>query len=1779
MMSVRMNHATIIHSLIEYGNGHLQHDLHKLLEQSDPTYASLPLAQQQDMLEHIVEALHQVEEHIHHEQESLATRSSTPESAELKTSQYAIQGRDAIFEVVEFAAQRFLQTSSFREVLPSVLKQLGLATDTTRVVLYTIQINASGTLTPAPLEAWFTPRQLNRQNPENQGESEDESEQDTREHAPDSRADRADESSIAIAYERNFPRWNDRLGQDLSIYGNIRTFPYNERILLEQQGIYSVAVIPIFVEHRWWGFLELDECQRERAWLLTEAEALRAAANIIGTAVQRERMQEALLRSEERFRTIADFTSDWVYWISTDGQFLYISPACERITGYRPDELEADPCLLKKIVYLDDRHYLEHAFEQESLTPIEGATESCDIRIMTRQGDLRWLHRIEQPVYNAEGCWLGNRISNRDITERIQTEQALRDSEAVYRALFEKNLAVKLVIDPDTGAIVDANPAACTFYGYTMDIVRSMNITDIVTVPYEHIRNELDQAQSEQRTFFMMQHTLASGTICDVEMYTSPVEVEGRVLLYAIIHDVTEHIQARKTLRENEERFREFVEETDNLIVQVDSTGYLLYANKTVERILGIPTEQCLGCQLFDFVHPDDRSRTQFAFDMWQQRRTTSVTFENRLVNHLGATFHMLWTNNLRYDTQGRATTINSIGRDITEIRQVEQALRTSEARYRAISDLISDFAYALRVDEDQSFVLEWVTEAFHRTTGYATEEIEARGGWDNIIHPDDLPGVHRHREWLLGGQAADVMEFRIITRSGETRWLRNHSRPVWNSQQGRVARIYAAGQDITEHRRMEQALRESEMRYRNLIELSMDIIMVLTIDRILFINEDGAKHLGATTPRQIVGQSLTHYVAPAYSELAMDLVRQVLRERARTSPIEEQFVRLDGTIIDVEVTSSPFMHQGKPAVLMVARDITERKRVAEALRQSEEKFRGFFEQSRDGLILIDNQGVIVDWNTGAEAIWGIERANAVEHLIWDVIYQTVPTHERDTTVYEQIKSTTLDMIDNGLIPSLNQWVWQEIERPDGTQRYVQTLIFPIKVDSQYFFGSITRDITEQKQTERELQHAWQTAEAAYRTKSAFLTNMSHEIRTPLNAVIGMTTLLLHTSLTPEQYDFIETIRASSDSLLLQINDILDYSRIETDELVLEHQPFDLHLCVEESLDLVAPNAAEKQLDMVYTIDESMPTYLIGDLTRVRQIIVNLLSNSVKFTERGEVVVTITSYNPAEEQGKTLLSTETGQISLFTLHVQIQDTGIGISEESIDSLFQSFSQVDSSDTRKYGGTGLGLAISRRLSEVMGGTVWMESQPGAGSTFHVTMNLEVAHDATATAEVATTGTSAQESALIGKRVLVVQRNSMTRLILTRWLEAWGMSCWTADTGQEALQLLRWNDTFDVAMLDTNLPDMDGLSLAIAVRTYKYGTTLPLLLLIFAGTWAKIMQHSDVSITSTLIKPVKPALLHETLLGIFTEQPIPVSKPIGMADFDPTLGQRHPLRILIAEDNAMNQKIALLLLNRMGYRADVAANGAEALTALKRQPYDVVFMDVQMPEMDGIRATQRIRTALPPERQPWIVAMTAYALQGDRERCLDAGMDDYVSKPVHVHELTDALQRATSHRLIAQEGNGHGIPQIADQSMDEPPPPMQTSDTLPMSHEPVSNDEATSTDDSPLDETVYHRFETMVGNEEREIISELLGTFLKDTPDQIAMLQEAMKHENTEDIAGIAHTLKSNCAQIGAMTMSQLCKDLQVLGQLGDVEQARLLVDRVAVDYERVRAILLKKIAGA
>ena len=891
--------------------------------------------------------------------------------------------------------------------------------------------------------------------------------------------------------------------------------------------------------------------------------------------------------------------------------------------------------------------------------------------------------------------------------------------------------------------------------------------------------------------------------------------------------------------------------------------------------------------------------------------------------------------------------------------------------------------------------------------------------------------------------------------------------------------------------------LRDSEARYRQLVESADDVIYKLDVEgRFTYANPAALLAFGFTEA-ELIGRHYADTVREDYREEAEHFYRDQVRQLIPNTYCEFPAVSRQGD----DVWFGQFVqlvYEGDriAGFQAMARDITERKRAEQAVQREREQFRQIIHHAPVAMALLDRDLRYLAHSARWLRYLGLDPGVSIIGREFYAVSPNLPARYRavlDRALAGEVVTDPEDAIDRG----------------DGMRIYVRWALHPWRGPEGTIDGVVAS-----AQSVDVLVRARQEALEASRLKSEFVANMSHEIRTPMNGVIGMTRLLIDTDLTPEQREYAQIIDSSGRALLDIINDILDFSKIEAGRLDLEVVDFDLRRAVREALGTFAEAAQVKGLELLSLIHHDVPGALRGDPGRLRQVLTNLVGNAVKFTEQGEVVLRV---NLAEAGAEAVL-----------VRFEITDTGIGIGPEVRSRLFQAFVQADGSTTRRYGGTGLGLSISKRLVGMMGGQIDVASVPGEGSTFWFTARFEKQPQAAAPAPVPT-------PRLAGRRVLVVDDNATNRQILRQQLAHWGLRVTSVEDGPRALGALRaaaaGSALYELVVLDMRMPGMDGLTLARIIKGDPAISGVKLVLLTSFGQKGHGAQATRAGISGYLTKPVDEVDLHDCLCEI-----------LGGAR-RPALITRHSLReqrppssarILVAEDNEVNQKVAVKVLERLGYRVEVADSGQEAVEACARTPYDALLMDCQMPVMDGFAATARIREREGTERHTPIIAMTASAMVGDRERCLAAGMDDYVSKPISPEVLEEVLRRWLRKPAAAAPAPG-----------------------------PAEGPEAPT----PLDESVIETLFSI--DEDGTLLIEVIDTFLRISPKRMESLREATDPGTLERAA---HGFLGSCANLGARRMAELCARLEHLGRAGSTEGAPELVAILEEEHRVIRRAL-------
>jgi PAS domain S-box-containing protein len=1031
----------------------------------------------------------------------------------------------------------------------------------------------------------------------------------------------------------------------------------------------------------------------------------------------------------------------------------------------------------------------------------------------------------------------------------------------------------------------------------------------------------------------------------------------------------------------------------------------------------------------------------------------------------------------------------------------------------------------------DSGRILE-INSSFQSMVGYDRQELIGRttlelGLWahqgdrSTIIQALEAQGSLRNREIMLRSKNGDM-------------------RHVLAS----VERIPADGdehllimmQDITERKLVEEALAKREQELRDLLERSPDVILRLDRQlRTVYVNPAIERETGLP-PEHFVGKTLAESgMPPSFTDAMQVKLTEVFSTGAEAS-IDFSIDTPHGvTHHSARIVAEVAPDGSISTVLLAGRNITEMKHLEVSLRESEERFKVFMNNSPVVAFMKDEEGRYLYINEPLERNFDI----TLEQLRGKTDFDWLPA-DIAQTVYDTDRSV--------LLSNRPTEVVEVVPASDGQERFWLSSKFPITDTSgRRFLGGTSIDITELKLAEQETVAARDLAIEASTLKSQFLANMSHEVRTPMNGIIGITSLLGDTELNEEQEDYVDTIRTSADALLTIINDILDFSKIESGKMLLEEIDFDLHHLIESTLDLHAERAQSKGIELAAIVSEGTPTALRGDSGRLRQVLNNLISNSIKFTHDGEVVLRVTAAT-----GAVTMPDE----EAVTLRFEISDTGIGISHEAQQQLFQPFVQADGSTTRKYGGTGLGLVISRQLVHLMGGEIGVESESGQGACFWCT---SVVQKQVSPAQDKPSAVRLAKLNLQNLRVLVVDDNATNRKILREMLSSWRMTSMEVIGGTQALLALhRQNaqgEPFDLALIDMQMPEMDGLALAEEIKSDAPISATRLVLLTSMGRRLSPQELTDAGLEAHLTKPIKQSQLFDCIATVMAKPDESVAEEAAAAETSQVVNGTPPsasplfpetesarqIRILVAEDNPINQKVALRHLQKLGYQADAVANGLEVLNVLELVPYDIILMDCQMPEMDGFEATAEVRRREGEQQHTPIIAMTANALKGDRERCLGAGMDDYISKPVKTEDLAELLARWTA-AIASQTNNAANL----------------------------EGDEVAFLDNERLRE-----LDELTDEGEPSLLVQMVDLFQADAHPRMANLHEAAVEKDFARLEKVAHALKGSGANFGARRFCELCAHLEELGREKRSEGVNDALALLAEELARLERALLRE----
>ena len=1160
----------------------------------------------------------------------------------------------------------------------------------------------------------------------------------------------------------------------------------------------------------------------------------------------------------------------------------------------------------------------------------------------------------------------------RDITKQKLSEDSLRESEARYRVIVES--AQDIIYSTDlAGHFIYANPNALRATGYSESEIIGTKYLDLIP---EHFRLKAELFYKTQvladtpGTYFEIPTIRKDGVEIWLGQIVQLIKREGRTAgIQAIARDITERKRMEDELRENQNRLATVIDTVNEGITFSDEGGHFDVFNATMERLTGYSKEEANAGDFSALLYPDPELRQRALDGLKELLEKGELHDEETTITTKSGERRTLLVTTRLVRANGKKMFLSAY-RDITDRKRMEANLEANRARLGAIFDNVGVGVSVLSPTGQFIQANKWWTQRL----GYTTEELLKLTSLD-ITHPDDIEASRGEMKALLKGTIGHYeQEKRYVCKNGDTFWASVAVTPIRRAK-GELEAVVGIISDISKRKSAEQQLR---MLAHSIMSVSECVTITDLDDKIIFVNDAFLKTYDYTQA-EVLGKDIT-IVRSLNNDPA---VVAAIEERSRVDGWSGELLnrRRDGSEFPIHL-SSTVLHddQGKPVALVgVATDITERRKAEEELQRSELRFREMFDDAPVGYHELDTAGRITRVNRTELSTLGFTADEMVGKPVWNFI------EERETSEH-----AVLEKLAGTRPPGRN--VERTYRKKDGST-------VPVLCEDRLlrdFDGRIVgirttvQDITDRKRMEEELKSAKETAESATKAKSEFLAVMSHEIRTPMNGVIGMTDLLTQTELTPDQADLVDTIRISGETLLSVINDILDFSKIESGKIELEEAQFEPRTCIEEVYDLLSQKASQKNLDLLYWIDPEVPSGILGDKHRLRQILFNLIGNAIKFTEKGEIY---TSVSLKWRIGKT-----------FELQFSIRDSGIGIPQDKLDRLFKAFTQVDSSTTRRYGGTGLGLAISMRLVELMKGKIWVESEVGKGSVFHFTIQTSLP---TANEILPEVYVRSKDVAIAGRRVLLVDDNATNLRILREQCQHWQLIPRGTQSPAEALEWIRKGDPFDLAILDMQMPDMDGMQLAREIHSLRSPKALQLILLSSLGSSMKEGGRGGGLFFAEVAKPIKQSQLYDVIAEALSGQKVAAPRKKVATELKVSVQAR--LNILVAEDNAVNQKLILRILQQLGHTADVVTNGLEVLEALDGKPYDIVFMDVQMPEMDGLEATRRIVNSRMLEERPRIVALTADAMSEDRQKCIDAGMDDYLSKPVHLDDVAAILNQ--------------------------------------------------------------------------------------------------------------------------------------------------------------------------
>jgi PAS domain S-box-containing protein len=1018
--------------------------------------------------------------------------------------------------------------------------------------------------------------------------------------------------------------------------------------------------------------------------------------------------------------------------------------------------------------------------------------------------------------------------------------------------------------------------------------------------------------------------------------------------------------------------------------------------------------------------------------------------------------------------------------RDVRERFEAHLRLQSVEAELRRVLASVSDCLWSAEATADGQWVCHYVSPVIEHLTGRPPSFfLGPRTHWETIVHPDDRPALRRAAGRVLVGVPSQE-EYRVVWPDGRIRWLRDSVR-VTRRHDGRSLRMDGVFTDITDRK-------EAEAERDRFFTLSLDLLCIAGLDGYFKrINPAFERILGHPLT-ELLKQPFLAFVHPD-DHAATGEAMASLDAGAELIRFENRYRCKDGSYRWFSWMAAPYRERG--LIYAVARDVTERRQTEEALAQERNLLRALMDHLPDHIFVKDRESRFLTANAATLRTLG---AKALADVVGNSDFDFLP---RDQA--RQFFGDEQAVLRSGAALVNRE---EMVTDSSGKQRWLLTTKVPLRDRGGTVIGLVgmSHDITDRKRVEAEWRRAAEAAEAASRAKSEFLAKMSHEIRTPMNGILGMTELALDTELTREGRECLQMVQASADALLTVINDILDFSKIEAGKLHLDPAPFPLRDSLDDMARPLGLRAQQKGLELVCHVAPTVPDVLIGDVGRLRQVLVNLVGNAIKFTDRGEVIVRVSRIE--DNGGPSMLNPP----SSILVHFTVSDTGVGIPADKQKAIFEPFEQVDGSVSRRFGGTGLGLAIAAQLVGLMGGKLAVDSAPGQGSRFTFTAVFALPPEAPPPEPVD----------LHGLPVLVVDDNASTRGSLLEMLASWRMRPAAVAGGFEALLELRRaaeaGEPYPLVLVDSRMPDMDGFTLADQIRGHPELVGATIMLLVSAERPESAARCRQAGISGVVLKPVKQSELLETIQEVLQDQSRRVRTPVA----EPAVSAGVPLDVLLAEDNLVNQRLAVRILEKRGHRVVVVGNGREALEALQQRRFDVVLMDLEMPELGGLQATALLRQREEGTgRHMPVIALTAHAMKGDRERCLQAGMDAYLAKPLRAAELLEVLNEVAGRAASPPQVEGNTM--AAEGAMDY---------------------------QAALD---YVAGDT-------DLLREVAEVFLKAEPGMRGAVEAAIRQRDSAQLKRAAHTLKGSASTFGARAVYEAARRLELMGANDNLQGA-------------------------